>query len=87
MKTLENVQREIYAVEKKMEELRSQKFSVAEHVKQLEAAQTRLGMKQRQLQNLEQDKLDPVLERARCREDNQVQCQATCHYLHWEAMQ
>lgn len=83
---MEDVQRQIYSAEQKMEELRSKKHNLMERMEQLQTVQARLGAKQRQLQNLEQDKLDPALERARCREDTQVQCQATCHYLHWEAM-
>jgi peptidoglycan hydrolase CwlO-like protein len=86
MKILDGVQRQIYSGEQKMEELRSKKRSLMERMEQLQTAQAQLGAKQRQLQNLEQDKLDPASERARCRENAQVQCQATCHYLHWEAM-
>lgn len=86
MKALEDVQRQIYSAEQKVEELRSKKHSLMERLEQLRTVQARLGAKQKQLQNLEQDKVDPVLERARCRKDTQVQCQTTCDYLHWEAM-
>ncbi|XP_023721137.1 structural maintenance of chromosomes protein 5 isoform X2 [Cryptotermes secundus] len=71
MKALEHVQRQIYSAEQKMEELRSKKHSLMERLEQLRTVQARLGAKQKQLQNLEQDKVDPVLERARCRKDTQ----------------
>jgi hypothetical protein len=86
MKALEDVQRQIHLADRKMEELRSHKRNLMVCMEQLQIVQTRLSAKQRQLQNLECDKLDPELERTRCRENAQVQCQTTCHYLQWEAM-
>jgi chromosome segregation ATPase len=86
MKMMEDVQRQIHLADQKVEELRSHKHNLMKRMEQLQTVQARLGAKQRQLQNLECDKLDPELERARCREDAQVQCQATCNYLQWEAM-
>jgi DNA repair exonuclease SbcCD ATPase subunit len=82
MKMLEDVQRRIYSADQKMEEARSRKHNVMERLEQLQTVEARLGTKQRQLHNLERDKLDPELERAKCRNEAQVHYQATSHYLH-----
>jgi hypothetical protein len=59
-----------------LEKLRSHKRSLMERIELLRTVQERLVDKRRQLQNLEGNKLDPELERARCREENKVQYQA-----------
>jgi hypothetical protein len=70
--TFENVKRLLYQDEVKMEGLRTQRHRLTERMEQLQTVQARLSARQRQLENLEHDKLDPELEKAKCREDNQV---------------
>ncbi|XP_021919521.1 structural maintenance of chromosomes protein 5 isoform X3 [Zootermopsis nevadensis] len=70
--TLEDIQKQMHQIEVEMEEMRSRKHSLMERMEQLRTVEVKLSAKQRQWENLEQEKLDPELEKAKCRADNQL---------------
>jgi SMC interacting uncharacterized protein involved in chromosome segregation len=76
---LEKIQKELHQDEMEMEGMRSKRHSLMERMEQQRTVEARLRTKQRQLENLEHDRLDAELEKAKCKEDNQVWYQAACH--------
>jgi hypothetical protein len=70
--TLQNIQKQLHQAEVQREGLRCHKCRLMERMEQQITVEARLSAKQKQLENLEQDKVDPELEKASCRKDNQV---------------